>query len=119
MLYIGAKPAVDVRNEQWYPRYFMANESTLNNLVRKNNQVQIKMLGIQGCLTYGQRTRHEWTCLQEDINQGVESNKIKVRPKWVQVEFDDLEEEMEWADKKPNRVVIICSCPSRVSGVGG
>ena len=21
---------------------------------------------------------------------------------------------MEWADKKPNRVVIICSCPSRI-----
>ena len=80
-LYRGAEPKVDVRNEQWYPRYFSQNETTLNNLFRKNPEVQVKMLGIQGCLTYGLRTRHEFTCLQEDINQGVESKKIKVSSK--------------------------------------
>ena len=44
----------------------------------------------------------------------MESGKIKVRPKWLQVELDDAEEELEWADKKPNRVLVLCSCPSQI-----
>ena len=113
-LYKGAAPKVNVREELWYRGYYQANEYTINNLHRKNPDCQIRMLGIQGDLTHGVRTRHEFTCLQEDINIGVESGKIKVRPKWLQVELDDAEEELEWADKKPNRVLVLCSCPSQV-----
>ena len=113
-LYKGPEAKVNVREELWYPRYCQANEYTLNNLHRKKPRVQIKMLGVQGDLTYGLRTRHEFTCLHEDLNIGVELGKITVRPNWVQVDFKDLEEELEWADKKPDRVLVLCSCPSQV-----
>lgn len=114
-LYKGAAPSLNVRGELWYMRYYQDNVSTLNNLVRKNPNVEPKMVGVQGHLEHGIRTRFEWTRLQEDINLGLEKGKINVRPRWSQVEKDDLAEEMEWADEKPNRVIIVCSCPSQVT----
>lgn len=170
MLYKAPPPSVNVRNELWYPRYHSTNTKTLNNLFRKNRDVEVKMLGIQGDLDFGLRTRYEFTALQvrppgqlsytkpilsrfllgppcaaagrrgrrpvaitgaitgaiaaatttmyfalqEDINMGVEKSLIKVRPLWVQIPLDDLAEELAWAEKKEGRVVMICSCPSRL-----
>ena len=79
-LYKGAGLEINVREEQWFPRYFMTNEYTLNNLVRKNPNVEVKMVGIQGDLTHGVRTKCEWTCLLEDINESVRTGKIRVSP---------------------------------------
>lgn len=79
-LYKGAGLEINVREEQWFPRYFMTNEYTLNNLVRKNPNVEVKMVGIQGDLTYGVRTKCEWTALQEDINESVRTGRIHVSP---------------------------------------
>ena len=78
-LYKGGKVERDVRNEQWFPRYFAQNETCLNNLFRRNPNVKVKMVGIQGCLLYGTATRFEWTALTEDINKTVLSGAIKVR----------------------------------------
>eukprot|EP00621_Florenciella_sp_RCC1693_P009650 CAMPEP_0182529490 /NCGR_PEP_ID=MMETSP1323-20130603/5228_1 /TAXON_ID=236787 /ORGANISM="Florenciella parvula, Strain RCC1693" /LENGTH=76 /DNA_ID=CAMNT_0024738697 /DNA_START=86 /DNA_END=312 /DNA_ORIENTATION=- len=62
-----------LRNEQWYPRYFGAQEVCLKNLQRKNRDVQVKMIGIQPDIhrKFGKRTRVEWICLQEDINKSL------------------------------------------------
>ena len=67
-------------SEGWYPRYFQSNVTVLNNAARKKKSVKVKMIGLQGCLTYGVRTRFEWTALTEDINEGCEKGKIHVRP---------------------------------------
>ena len=102
-------------SEGWYPRYFQSNVTVLNNAARKKKSVKVKMIGLQGCLTYGVRTRFEWTALTEDINEGCEKEKIRVRPSWQQVEdLSELEEELEWADKRPNRIIIVCSVPSQI-----
>ena len=125
IIYTGKEAPIDVRNEAWYMRYFNVNESALNNLRRKNPNAVIRMLGIQGDLQHGLRTRYEFTCLQEDINQSIADGKIHVRPTWIQVEFKDLQEELKWAQKSgwwggmrrapsAKRAIIICSCPSQI-----
>ena len=125
IIYKGKEAPIDVRNEAWYMRYFNVNESALNNLRRKNANTAIKMVGIQGDLQYGLRTRHEWTCLQEDINQSIAQGKIRGRPMWSQIDFKDLKEELKWAQKSSwwggmrrapstKRAIIVCSCPSQI-----
>ena len=57
ILYKGEGPEINVREEFWYPRYFMSNETVLKNIYRKNSSVVVKMMGIQGDLTFGKRTR--------------------------------------------------------------
>ena len=105
-----------LRNEQWYPRYFAQNEIALKNLQRKNSEVVVKMLGIEPDIhqTYGKRTRVEFTCLQEDIDKSLLNGTLSVRPKFQKAALEDLAEELEWADKKPDRAIVICSCPSQV-----
>ena len=41
--------------------------------------------------------------------------RAQVRPKWLQIEFDELAETLEWLEKDDNRMIIICSVPSQVS----
>ena len=77
--YKGAKVERNVREEGWFPRYFAQNETALMNAFRRNSNVKIRMVGIQGCLTFGTATRYEWTALTEDINSTVKSGAIKVR----------------------------------------
>ena len=105
-----------LRNEQWYPRYFGAQEVCLKNLQRKNGDVEVKMVGIEPDIhiIFGKRTRVEWTCLQEDIDKSLLNGTLTVRPKFQIIALGDLEEELEWLNKKPNRVIIVCSCPSQV-----
>ncbi len=51
------KKKLDVRNEGWYMRYWMSNETTIRNIHRKYPDATVKLVGIQGCLTHGLRTR--------------------------------------------------------------
>ena len=105
-----------LRNEQWYPRYFGAQEVCLKNLQRKNRNVEVKMLGIKPDTheTYGKRTRLEFMCLKEDIDKSLLNGTLTVRPKFLIIALGDLAEELEWVNKKPNRVIVVCSCPSQV-----
>jgi hypothetical protein len=111
---VGALPPIDVRNELWYPRFFHTNAEVLNNAKRKNVNVVIKMIGIQGDLKCAPPTRYEWTALQEDINIGIGKGTIRIKPRWVQTDIEYLDEEFEWADGNADRLLIICSCPSQI-----
>ena len=45
----------------------------------------------------------------------MQKGKIPVRPKWLQISFEDLEEELEWVQKPgKQRALVICSCPSQI-----
>ena len=113
-LSVGSQNIIDVRKEAWYSAYFYDNKQGLNNAKRKNANVMIKMVGIKGDLQHGLRSRYEWTTLQEDINEGIDKGIIRMKPRWVQVEFEDLDEEFEWADADDDRLLFICSCPSQI-----
>ena len=114
-LYKGQEKELDVREEHWFPRYFAVNADTLNNVARKNPTARIKMVGIQGDLKFGVRTKLEWTALQEDIQAQVLEGTITKRPEWLQVAFEDIKTELDWVDEGDgNRVLILCSCPARI-----
>jgi len=114
-LYIGPNPELMVREELWFPRYIQSNADTLNNIARKNPTATIRMVGVQGDLKFGVRTKLEWTALQEDIQGQVLKKTITKRPEWLQVAFEDVEEQLNWLDEDfSNRVIIMCSCPARI-----
>jgi len=114
-LYQGNKPEVDVREELWYSRYYQSNADTLNNMARMYKKSKIRMVGVQGDLKFGVRTRHEWPALQEDIQEQIKEGTIKVRPQWIQVAFEDLQMELDWVDEgNGKRIIIICSCPAQI-----
>ena len=114
-LYKGREKEINVREEHWFPRYYAVNADTLNNVARKNPTARIKMVGIQGDLRFGVRTKLEWTALQEDIQAQVLEGTITKRPEWLQVAFEDIKTELDWVDEGDgNRVLILCSCPARI-----
>ena len=114
-LYKGQEKEINVREEHWFPRYYAVNADTLNNVARKNPTARIKMVGIQGDLKFGVRTKLEWTALQEDIQAQVLEGTITKRPEWLQVAFEDIKTELDWVDEGDgNRVLILCSCPARI-----
>ena len=114
-IYKEKEKEVNVREEQWFPRYYAVNADTLNNIARKHTAARIRMVGIQGDLRYGVRTKWEWTALQEDINDQVLEGTITKRPEWIQCTFETLKTELEWVDEGDgNRVLILCSCPARI-----
>ena len=114
-LYKGPEKEINVREEHWFPRYYAVNADTLNNVARKNPTARIKMVGIQGDLKFGVRTKLEWTALQEDIQAQVLEGTITKRPEWLQVAFGDIKTELDWvAEGDGNRVLILCSCPARI-----
>ena len=41
-------------------------------------------------------------------------NRLVFDEELMDLVAEDAEEELEWADKKPNRVLVLCSCPSQV-----
>ena len=114
-LYKGREKEINVREEHWFPRYYAVNADTLNNVARKNPTARIKMVGIQGDLKFGVRTKLEWTALQEDIQAQVLEGTITKRPEWLQVAFGDIKTALDWVDEGDgNRVLILCSCPARI-----
>ena len=111
-LYKGREKEINVREEHWFPRYYAVNADTLNNVARKNPSARIKMVGIQGDLKFGVRTKLEYTALMEDIQAQVLEGTITKRPEWLQVAFGDIKTELDWVDEGDgNRVLILCSCP--------
>eukprot|EP01051_Picozoa_sp_SAG22_P005033 SAG22_NODE_288_length_12949_cov_163.316265_3_plen_112_part_00 len=87
------------------------------------------LVGVEGDVAYGARTKYEWLALIEDIDRGVHMGLIKKRPKNKRFSFikkrpknkrfsfpEDFEEEVsDWATKKGKlRIATICSCPSRL-----
>ena len=116
-LYKGREKEINVREEHWFPRYYAVNADTLNNVARKNPTARIKMVGIQGDLKFGVRTKLEWTALQEDMQEDiiqahVLEGTITKHPEWLQVTFGDIKTELDWVEEGDgNRVLILCSCP--------
>lgn len=118
---------VDVREEDWYKRYLQSVSDTVNDIADKqhfkDNKGKIKVLGIEGDVAYSLRTRYEWTCLQADIDRGVELNIMRVRPQFTRIPFSQLKEELEWVKKEPRlccikmntpRYIVVASCPGRI-----
>ena len=54
-LYKGPEKELNVREEQWFPRYYAVNADTLNNV--KNPTARIKMVGKLLLLVGGGRER--------------------------------------------------------------
>ena len=43
--------------------------------------------------------RYEWIALQEDCEAAFKMGRLKYRPTFVRVKFEDLEDDLEWLDK--------------------
>ena len=97
-LYKGREKEINVREEHWFPRYYAVNADTLNNVARKNPTARIKMVGIQGDLKFGVRTKLVYCiyCAMEDIQAQVLEGTITKRPEWLQVAFGDIKTELDW-----------------------
>ena len=58
---------------------------TINGIVKKKSFQreggEVLLVGIEGDVTYGQRTKYEWLALVEDIDRGVATGVILHRPK--------------------------------------
>ncbi len=114
-IYKGKEKELNVRQELWFPRYYAVNADILNNVARKHPTARIKMMGVQGDLKWGVRTKLEFTALLEDINAQVLEGTITKRPEWTQCTFESVKSELEWVDEGDgNRVLIVCSCPARI-----
>eukprot|EP01051_Picozoa_sp_SAG22_P022889 SAG22_NODE_5670_length_974_cov_2.330286_1_plen_263_part_10 len=113
--------SIDVRCETWYLPLLQSTTDKIIAITSKKsfqrNNGEIMLVGVEGDVTYGARTKYEWLALIEDIDRGVQMGLIKTRPKSRRFSFpDDFEEEVaDWASKAgKHRVAIICSCPSRL-----
>ena len=110
-----------MRLEKWYIPLLQSITDKINALASKRsfqrNGGEIMLVGVEGDVLYGARTKYEWLALIEDIDRGVKVGVLKHRPKNRRFRFpEDFEEEVsDWAAKKgKHRVAIICSCPSRL-----
>eukprot|EP00928_Gymnodinium_smaydae_P092004 TRINITY_DN75784_c0_g1_i1.p1 TRINITY_DN75784_c0_g1~~TRINITY_DN75784_c0_g1_i1.p1 ORF type:complete len:342 (+),score=51.62 TRINITY_DN75784_c0_g1_i1:129-1028(+) len=116
----------DVRAESWYRGYLNANVKAINNFALKDSfqkalhngaGASIRLLGIEGDVKFGLRTRCEWTALAEDIDAGVMKSSVQVRPQMVRVPFDYLGSELKWLSSGKRgevRKIILASCPGRI-----
>ena len=119
MQYIPSPDDYDVRAAAWYPAYLAQITAAINNYAAKRkfreNDGQIQLLGIEGDVKYGAATRAEWTALQEDIDRGVREETVSFRPQSRRIPLSELEESLEWCEKKgKTRLIILASCPARV-----
>jgi len=100
-------------------RYLQSNSDAINAIANMNkykkNNGQLKIIGIEGDVVYGERTLQEWTALQADLDKGFKDGKLAERPKNSRVALEDLEEELEWVNKGGKvRYIIVASCPNRI-----
>eukprot|EP01050_Picozoa_sp_SAG11_P026873 SAG11_NODE_6595_length_1281_cov_5.369712_1_plen_216_part_00 len=120
MQFVADPEFIDVRKESWYPALLQSTSDQVNTTVFKTsfqeNRGEILLVGIEGDVEHGKRTKYEWLALLEDIDRGVTKGVVKLRPKSRRVTLEDFEEEVaDWATRKgKHRVVIICSCPCRL-----
>jgi hypothetical protein len=116
--YVPASDTINVREEDWYRGYLQSVTDTIADLAGKTGFKQgngeIKIIGIEGDVTYGKRTRDEWTALQEDIDRAVRGDVLKMRPENQRCKLENLEEELGWTEKEPQRFAVVASCPARI-----
>jgi hypothetical protein len=116
--YVPASDTINVREEDWYQRYLQSVTDTIADIAGKTafkqGDGEIKIIGIEGDVTYGKRTRDEWTALQEDIDRAVRGNVLPVRPENMRCKLENLKEELGWTEKKPQRFAVVASCPARI-----
>ena len=81
---------IDVRTESWYLRYLQSNSDMINSIANMNkykkNNGQIKMIGIEGDVEHGVRTRQEWTALQAtrcQLQVGSCKAHVRTRQEWT------------------------------------
>eukprot|EP01051_Picozoa_sp_SAG22_P020815 SAG22_NODE_4353_length_1294_cov_1.144770_2_plen_87_part_01 len=74
---------VDVRKEPWYLPLLQSTTDKINATSSKLSFVQgggeIMLVGVEGDVDYGARTKYEWLALVEDIDRGVKLGVIKHR----------------------------------------
>jgi len=104
----------DVTKESWYHGYLNANQVCINSLASKSSFGQLRIIGIEGDLKFGARTRAEWHYLQQDLERGVAEGIVHVRPQFIRIPLEELREELEWTQRKKGRRVIIASVPARL-----
>jgi hypothetical protein len=116
--YVLASDTINVREEDWYQRYLQSVTYTIADIAAttafKQGHGEIKIIGIEGDVTYGKRTRDEWTALQEDIDRAVRGDVLPIRPENQRCKLENLEEELMWTERKPQRFAVVASCPARI-----
>ena len=110
---VVSKP-LDVRKEAWYARYYQTVVAAINNAKRKYPDHTIYLLGIEGDVQYGKRTRQEWTFLQEDIDKHILDRKVHARPSNMRVSFENFPGVVEKFASQPDTYVLVASCPARI-----
>ena len=78
-----------------YARYYQSVVAAINNAKRKYPDHTIYLLGIEGDVQYGKRTRQEWTFLVEDIDKHILDGKISKRPSNMRVSFESFPQVVE------------------------
>mmetsp|Transcript_23419 Transcript_23419/g.53358 ORF Transcript_23419/g.53358 Transcript_23419/m.53358 type:complete len:516 (-) Transcript_23419:342-1889(-) len=111
---------LDVRSEDWYPRLLQSTTDSIAEIASKarfkKEGGEILLVGIEGDVQWGRRTKYEWLALIEDIDRSCVEGALTVRPKNKRIDIKDFEEEVvDWVTKKGKyRRVVICSCPARI-----
>jgi len=104
----------DVTQESWYDGYLNTNQVLINSLVSKRSFRELWMIGIEGDLEFGLRTRSEWHFLQRDLVRGVLAGSVHARPQFMRIPLGNLAEELESAQQKAGCRIIIASVPARI-----
>eukprot|EP00618_Florenciella_parvula_P001678 CAMPEP_0119480912 /NCGR_PEP_ID=MMETSP1344-20130328/9508_1 /TAXON_ID=236787 /ORGANISM="Florenciella parvula, Strain CCMP2471" /LENGTH=307 /DNA_ID=CAMNT_0007515267 /DNA_START=84 /DNA_END=1007 /DNA_ORIENTATION=- len=114
---------IDVRLEAWYPQYLSSICDAINSAATKKKFVKaiadknggLRVFGVEGDIVFGVRTKYEWIALQEDCEAAFKMGRLKYRPTFVRVKFEDLVDDLEWLDKSGKvRYGVMASCPSQI-----
>ena len=106
-------PPLNVRTEPWYARYYQEVTHTINNRARQFPDKSIVLVGIEGDVKWGQRTKQEWTFLQEDIDEQVVAGTVAKRPQNMRIPFGEFASEVERLACS-GKHVLVASCPARL-----
>jgi hypothetical protein len=104
---------LDVRTEPWYDAYLHRVVEAINNRARQFPDKSIVLVGIEGDVKWGQRTKQEWTFLQEDIDEQVVAGTVAKRPQNMRIPFGEFASEVERLACS-GKHVLVASCPARL-----
>ena len=66
---------INVRAESWYPPLVQSTSDQINTTAFKvsfrENNGEIMLVGIEGDVEHGRRTKYEWLAVLEDLDRGV------------------------------------------------
>ena len=92
---------IDVRKESWYIPLLQSVTDKINAIASKKSFQreggEVMLVGVEGDVAWGARTKYEWLALIEDIDRGVKAGIIKLRPKSKRFSFPE-DFEMEVSD---------------------